>query len=301
MAISTSSLVSTIGDVGASIGNPILFGAEVIGGLLGGLLSGIFGGGDTKALEGEIQNLRQTVADTTAKATRFTWTLALALGALLQLFHDFFVGEFGELKDLVEKIGATLHTLLSGFLGKLLALLKWVWLKGIPDLISAIQKLRKWLNMIYLKYIRPILNYIQIIRRYLAILRIFHVKWAAKLDLELSRIEARILGPYLWVLRALNSYGGWLNTILTVYATIQRAVFIRTMFAYQGDWLNMFWQFQRPLSSTPVGAPTPATAPAPTITQVEADFSQWTTTGGGRYAVTTDRTATAFDTLINTP
>lgn len=301
MAISTSSIVSTVGDIGMTLGNPVLFGAEVIGGILGGLISGLFGGGDTKQLEGEISQLRDTVAQTTAKATRFTWTLALAVGALLQLFHDFFAGEFGELKDLVKKVAAQVQTLFQGILHDIVTLLKWVWLKGIPDLIRAMQLLRKWLDMIYQKYLRPILNYIQIIRRYLAILRIFHVKWAAKLDTELGKIEARILQPYLWVLRALNAYGGWINTVVTVYGTIQRAIFIRTMFAYQADWINMFWQFQTPASlpTTTPATTTPATPP--TITQVEADFGAFTTADSGPYALVATTAATAFDTLINTP
>lgn len=263
--------------------DPITFGADIILTIIGGLFGGLFGGSDAGALNKGLTDLRQALADGLSKATRFAWSIAFAFGTLLQTLHDIWVRFLDAMWNLLKRIGAALEKLIT---------------EVLPKLLKLLHRLRELLQVIYKKYIRPLLNYIQIVRRYLAILRIFHVKWAAKLDGWLVNIQGRIIGPYLWVLRTLNGYGQWINVILTAGAVIQRPVFLRTMYAYQQDWVNLFWAGQAtangatsPPSGTPIASP-------PTMQQVRADLSTFVTTQSGPVANDAARAQAAALTVI---
>jgi hypothetical protein len=67
------------------------------------------------------------------------------------------------------------------------------WLKRtIAPIIARLEKIKKWYDTHILKQQLRMLQQIQMIRRFLGILRLFHVKWAAKLDGMLTDLQNRI-------------------------------------------------------------------------------------------------------------
>jgi hypothetical protein len=248
-------------------GDPTVFGVSIVVGLLGDLFGGLFGGGPD--IGAQLQQLATNMAKAVDTVKRFAWQIARALGKLLQAFHDIWVGFLSALWDIVKWLKRALL---------------WVIQVGLPRLAQAIRNLRQLLNTIYKRYIRPALAYLQLVRKYLAILRLFHVPFADKLDRILVRIQGRIIGPYLYVLRTLNGIGNWTNIIIRADARIQRPVFINTMYAYQADWINMFWVGQQSTAGAALLPPSAPEAVSPTPEQVKADFQLWVETGGGPYA-----------------
>jgi len=67
------------------------------------------------------------------------------------------------------------------------------WLKRtIGPIIKRLEKIKKWYDTHILKQQLRMLQMLQTIRRFLGILRIFHVKWATKLDNSLADLQNRI-------------------------------------------------------------------------------------------------------------
>jgi hypothetical protein len=67
------------------------------------------------------------------------------------------------------------------------------WLKRtIPPIIKRLETIKKWYDTHVLKQQLRMLQQIQMVRRFLGILRIFHVKWAAKIDGTLADLQNRI-------------------------------------------------------------------------------------------------------------
>jgi hypothetical protein len=67
------------------------------------------------------------------------------------------------------------------------------WLKRtIPGILKRLETIKKWYDTHILKQQLRMLQQIQMVRRFLGILRIFHVKWAAKLDATLADLQNRI-------------------------------------------------------------------------------------------------------------
>jgi len=250
--------------------DPLTFGAEIIGTFLAALFASLFGGGpSTQQLQSEIQSLATNLSQAVDTVKRFAWSIAYGLGELMNTLWSI-------LKDLITKIWSLLKQLAQDFV----TLVK----QALPAIMKAIRTIRQVLSDIYANYLRPILRWIQIARQYLAILRLFHVKFAAQLDGYLQQLQTRIIGPFLYVLRTINGLGNWINVILTAGAILQRPLFINTMYAYQQDWVNIWWQGQQ---SAPAGAgslPTPAPAVPPTPAQVQGDLLTYYQTGGGDYA-----------------
>jgi hypothetical protein len=167
-------------------------------------------------------------------------------------------------------------TKLARTLGKLLTALQavWTWLQAhVLALLKAIKKRLDWIEKnilkpyqdmmrriraqimwIYKTFFRPIIQFIQSIRRVLSIFKLLGFKWAKKLDARLARLEGRIMAPILALLRHTNITGSWINYLVTLDGTLQRVVFVRSLWAYQGDVVNTFWGAQ---SFNP-----PATLPA---------------------------------------
>jgi hypothetical protein len=86
------------------------------------------------------------------------------------------------------------------------------WLKRTIDpIIKRLQKIKKWYDEHILKQQLRMLKMIQTIRFFLGILRLFHVKWAAKLDQSLADLQNRIE-------EAINVVRGTLNQIINTLA-----------------------------------------------------------------------------------
>lgn len=290
-------LIETVGGVGATAGNPIIFGIEVVGIILGKILGGIFSGGgtDLSQIQGQIDGLKQDMSTAVAKLTRFAWTALNALGKLLQFVHDLFVGLLAAMWELLKKLAKVIDDLIHGLLAQVVRMLAWLWNTALPAVVHAIQVVRKVLNDFYVKYMRKALVWIQLARRYLQILRLFHIKWAAKLDADLGFIVSSILGPYLQVLRYLNNFASWVNIIVNAKLILQRPVFINTMYAYQKDWVNMFWasqgQWNFP-SASPVAKPSDMPE---SLAGVIADMNAFVTGDSGPFAAAAADAKAAFE------
>jgi len=259
-----------LGTVGAIPGiGPIVVGVVTVFEILGSLFGLGGGGGDSAAVAAQVQQLNQALSTAVSDLTSFAWKIANALGKLLAWVHDFFVGLFATLWGLLKKLAAAVAHIVRDVL---------------PLVLQVIRRLREFLNYIYLTYIRPILAWIQYLRGWLAILRIFHVSWAAKLDGYLVKLQGYILTPYLYVLRSINGIGSWVNVIITAAGLLQRAVFINSMYAYQGDWIPMWWNGQQNATADPPTPPVTPATPTPTVQDTDAQLDQFLLTDSGPMA-----------------
>lgn len=260
--------------------DPITFGIDIVVSIIGALFGGLFGGGDVAALQNGLNQLRTATAQITDWLKRFAWTIATALGALLQAIKTLFEDLLDKMKTLLQKIAKALE---------------WVIKHGIPDLLKIIRQLRQWLAMVYQKYIRPVLIYLQYVRRVLFILELLHVKFAAKLDAWLGQIQNVLLTPFFYLARSVNGIATWVNLIVTAGGLIQRGVFINSHYAYQSDWIGMWWNGQMP-GGVPGAALVPPAAYTPETSQdVAAGVGLAVASGAGEYADYGALTLQAFD------
>jgi hypothetical protein len=252
--------------LGAGPVGAIVFGVIVVAQILGTLFGGVFGGTDWNAINAAITQLRNQLSGAIDEVGRFAWSIAYALGKLLGAIKDIWISFIDQLWSLLKRIWQKLVNIIQAVL---------------PQIVQALKNLKKWLDWIYVKILRPILNYIQILRRYLYILRLMHLKIATRLDGILTRIQGRIIGPYLYVLRMLNGYGGWINVILTGGLTLQRPLLINTLYQYQADWINLWWTAQQGSAGSLSGSSGASSGGAPTRFQVEQEFAQYVQLGSG--------------------
>ena len=223
---------------------PATFGISIVVAIIASLFASFFGGSDTKKLAEAVNQLRAALAQSVDELYRFSWQIVRALGKLLNMIHEDLVGWRDALWKLIKNMLNEIWKLVS---------------EAIPQIIKFLKQLRKWLDEIYRKYIRPILNYIQHIRKWLAIARALHIPFADKLDKILVRIQAKIIGPYLYVLRLFNVYGSWINVILTKRGTIQRPVILGTIYENKGKIIDILLDG----ATDPNGATAGPTQPAP--------------------------------------
>ena len=254
--------------VPGAIGGAVSFGVSIVTSLLGALFSGIFGGASVGALQNAVLQLRDQLSEVADTLKRFAWQALVAIGKLLGMIRDLLANFLTLLWNFLKKLAATVWKLLQ---------------EALPKIIKALQNIRKFLLDLYAHYIRPILMYLQYIRRFLAILALFHVKFAAQLDAWLVNLQGRILAPFLYVMQTLNGFGNWINLILTAGLLIQRPVFLNSMYAYQRDWITMWWTGQAGAPGPTVAPPT-ATPGPPSQAQVTADLNAYTAADAGPYA-----------------
>ena len=69
--------------------------------------------------------------------------------------------------------------------------------KLLAPFIQYYRRMQQLWHSLFFKYLGPVLQLLTSIRRVLALLRIFHIGWATKLDSYLAGIESKILGVYL--------------------------------------------------------------------------------------------------------
>lgn len=251
--------------------------------ILGSLLGIAFGGGAAGQLEQQITQLRDQTAQAMHRTLALLTDALIALGALLGLLHDLWNG---------------LQQWFLGLLKLLRDAMKWLVTVGIPELVKALRNLRKILDDVYRKYIRPTLVYLQLVRKYLAILRLLHVPFARQLDVWLVRIQARIMAPFLYVLRTLNGIGSWINVILTAGGLLQKPVFVNSDYAYLATWVNLWWAGQ----SSQMGAgapPTPGIVDFPrSAAQIKLDFDMFVTADAGPIAEAGAASMVTFQSVI---
>jgi len=255
-----------IPELGAGPVGWVVFGVSLAIDLLAGLFGGLFGGTDWTSVNNSLKQMRDTLSAVADATARFAWDVAVALGKLLQMLEQAFIGFFEYMWELIKRLWKYIEKIVSAVL---------------PQLAQAITKTLEWLKKIYHDYLRPLLNWIQILRKYLVILRLMGLKIATKLDGILGKIQGRIFGPFLYVLQMLNQFSSWYNVLMAFDLTVQRPIFLRTMYKYQGDWINMFWQAQG--AKLPAGGGVPPAVTPPANGQEITDFQQYVATGSGPY------------------
>jgi hypothetical protein len=184
--------------------------------------------------------------------------------ALLGQLADAIVGIFQFLVDLVATLGRVFATIfgqqqfLQGFvtsgLGEVFKGLKEIVeqvfkavvlaaLRHLRDLIAKIQawakKLKAWLDklqkiqrQLQVKAMRDVINLIQRIRQVLAIFRIFHFKWAQKLDAWLSNIEGTIIRNVTRLNRKVNEIITYLNILLDPEVLLRQSILAQSLYRY---------------------------------------------------------------------
>lgn len=292
----------TVAGIGLTTANPILFGVGIAISVVSGILGAIFGGSnDVQKLAKQFDQLKDATEKGLDLATRFTWAIGNGVAALWTadaLIWDSFTDQlWTNFKNVWKSVWTALAT-------------------TIPTILKLIHDARQLLDQVYTKYIRKIMFWIQWARTFLAYLKLLHVPFAQKLDKIIGQIQTAVFAPFLYVLGVLNLYGAWINLILTQNLTLQRPVFLNTMYEYQADWINMFWEAQSnandpavvaltaPVSAIPTvyfsdAGPSAASQAPPPATQLDGwdacfSFGLWVSTGGGPIAEDVDNGLAVF-------
>jgi hypothetical protein len=210
--------------------------------------------------------------------------------------------------------------ILSRLGGLILSLLSSMWTSIIKGLIAAVQELKKlvqdvlddviqpmlkalhdlrdWLIKFYQNWLRPMLIILQDLRKLLAILKLFGVKFAGKLDSALADIQSRITAPLFYLLSFTNAIANWVNLIVTAGYLFQRPIFLSSLNAYVGESINLQLNAMTQPISAGGAAAIAAQASAPTAKQSTADFHTFLTSSSGPYATyATDYGAVLQDAL----
>lgn len=199
--------------------DPISFGVELVLTILTSLFGLFKQNNGLEQLRQEAQTYREQMAKALDTANRFSWKVGYGLGSIITAVDHLWSGPIKSLTKVVQS---------------LLVKLKDLAIRGLINIAKALHQIRKWMDEYYDKYARPVLKVIGTIRKYLAILRLFHVKFADKLDAYLVKIQGKITAPYLYILRTLNGYANWINVILTAGGHFQAPVFLRSAGRYSG-------------------------------------------------------------------
>jgi len=180
-------------------------------------------------------------------------------------------------------------------LSALATLLKDVFTKGLMPALRALQHMRDYLMKLYERFFRPLLVVLQDVRRILAILRVFHIRFASKLDAVLADIQAKISAPLLYLLKWTNTVANYINLILDARLLIQKPLWLATFKQHAGSSVTL------QLNSM-TGRPDPATlaalqaTPAPaTPAQSTASLNQFLADGSGDYAALVKQQQTQLD------
>ncbi len=150
--------------------------------------------------------------------------LVALVNALVQILNFLFEGEVG----IFGFSSSGLESVFKGIKNIMDQVFK-VWvvkaLHHLLDLFRKLQafvrKLKQWLDRLrklqqvyQVQALRRFINLIQRVRKILLVFRLFHLKFAMKLDRFLSHIESLIIQRQLQFARKTNEIIGWLNLIL---------------------------------------------------------------------------------------
>src|SRR5713101_705440 len=116
-------------------------------------------------------------------------------------------------------------------------------LKHIRDLIEKIQKwakkLKAWLDklariqrQLQLKALRDFINLIQRIRQVLVIFRIFHFKWAQKLDAWLANIEGKVITNLTRITQKVNEIIRYIDILLDPQVLLRQSILAQSLYRY---------------------------------------------------------------------
>ena len=256
--------IAATGPVGLVIGIGVAL-ASVLGGLFGGL----FGGGANYGKM--IDAVRTSLVEGFNETVQYMARLARAIGKILDLLHDL--------------LNAVVHGIID-VLRALAKLLGEAWEKVLKPALKAIHDIRARLLRIYERIIRPALIVIQRVRQVLAILKLFHLKFAEKLDAELARLEYKLTQPLFYLLKYVNGVANLINLIMTAGMIMQKPFFLASLDAYKGSASNLLinsWNAGNDQSAIDRAQ---AAGQIPPVQQTSADFREWATIRAGAFAAT---------------
>lgn len=111
-------------------------------------------------------------------------------------------------------------------------------------------RLRKTFDLWYRQTVQPILDDIQHVRGVLAIFRLFHLKFAERLDNYLSKLESKIIKNTLVLRQKMNEVLSFLDLVLDPAGLVRRNVFLNSAsMALRGMFNSLGLGFGRPLTT----------------------------------------------------
>jgi hypothetical protein len=185
------------------------------------------------------QSSTQGLSDAVSKIEQASWTNAIQDATWAY-------GELGKIWDWLKTIplaiGLEIYNLwinyIKPFLAKIICAIKWVHDKlnaVLKPIIGIIKRVRDW----YVKYILPwqklALNILSAIRIFLALLKLLDVKWAAKLDATLQKVQGYITESITAILGPLNSALSILGMAVDPSLFFRKDMFGRTLWNSLGD------------------------------------------------------------------
>lgn len=149
------------------------------------------------------------------------------LRAVIVFLGKAFEAVFRGVKHVISDIvhGRFLH-LWEDYL-KLKAKIKAWFDKHLRWLLELRRRFDEWFN----RTIKPILNFLQRIRGVLAIFRVFHLKFAEKLDALIGRLESKIIRNVLVLRQKVNEISTIINLILDPALVIRENVLLQSIAA----------------------------------------------------------------------
>lgn len=106
---------------------------------------------------------------------------------------------------------------------------------------NIILRIRKWYHDHIFKIQKAILDVLSAMRVSLALLRLLHVKWAAKLDADLAKIQGYVTLSITDVLKALNTISSYLGLIVDPGMVIRKDFFTATLFSSLAGLKRAVW------------------------------------------------------------
>lgn len=173
------------------------------------------------------------LANAVGQLERPVWTNILGLASWVY-------GIAGGIIDAIKKFFDKIWEFLKEFWRHLLGILTTVWniVSNIVDQLrrlakkigDIIKRVREWYRKHILKWQLLALNVVSIIRVFLAALRLLHVKWAAKLDADLQKIQGYITLSIVDVVKALNTVQNVLGLAIDPLMILRPDFFAATLF-----------------------------------------------------------------------
>jgi hypothetical protein len=271
-----------VGGLAGVIGGPTLIQNTTIieeAGLLAGdvnamidnALTGIWGSivvGVDDVLAAVIASV-QTAVTALGNAVKASWAwLSRLAGMILSLLTTVIDGVLRGVVAAIQKIEQEIQDIKSGI---------------VKPILDVLQRVRQIILDIWKNFIVPFLVILQDLRKLLAILALFHVKFAQKLDAKLADLERRITQPLLFILGYVNAVSNWINLIMAATYLIQKSVFLNSLLAYVGEALNL----QLNAMNQPIDGKLLAAGQAAAMTtkpaQTAADLQQFLSSGTGDF------------------
>ncbi len=163
---------------------------------------------------GFLNFLGNVIGSGASVAAQLQAVFAYLLNAMVQLFtavwnalvdvFNFLYGILGKVASFFRYVWDNLFKRIFG--NVLSALMKaHDWLESkLGPVLQFLQKLRTIVDRVLNTYVKPILNLIQKVRQFLLILKLFHVKWAERLDARLLNIETKMAAVFIEARGILN-------------------------------------------------------------------------------------------------